>query len=109
VQVTLFQCRLESEVAAEVDQAQAAVSDAIDGIKWFQLKPSGMQGQGLLDHMFAQRQISFETSEEQLYTPTAYIDLTIKLCNVNIIKQMAAPDLSKRAIMQDCAREWGHP
>jgi hypothetical protein len=62
-----------------------------------------VQGQELLDHMFAQLKIGFKTSEEQVYTPNAYIDLTIKPCNVCILKQMAAPDLSKRAIMQDCA------
>jgi hypothetical protein len=42
------------EVAAEVDQAHAAVADASDGIEWFQLRPPDMQGQELLDHMFAQ-------------------------------------------------------
>jgi hypothetical protein len=53
--------------------------------------------------MFAQGQISFKTSEEQLYTPNSYIDRIIKLCNVDILKHMTAPDLSKRAIMHDCA------
>jgi hypothetical protein len=92
-----------SEVAVEVDQAQAAVVDASNGVKWFQLKSPGMQGRELLDHMFAQGQISFKTSEEQLYTPNAYLDLSIKPGNVDIIKHMMAPDLSKSAIMQDCA------
>jgi hypothetical protein len=74
----------------EVDQAQTAVADASDGLKW-------------LDHMFAQEKISFKTPEEQLYTPNAYIDLTIKPCNVDILKNMTSPDLSKRTIMHDCA------
>jgi hypothetical protein len=42
-----------SEVAVEIAQAQAAVGDANDGLKWFQLKPTSMQGQELLDQMFA--------------------------------------------------------
>jgi hypothetical protein len=87
----------------EVDQAQAAVVDARDDIKWFQLKPPIMQAQELLDHMFAQRQISFKTSEEQLYTPNTYVDLSTKPCKVDILKHTTAPGLSKRAIMQDCA------
>jgi hypothetical protein len=77
--------------------------DASDGLKLFQLKTPGMQGQELLDNMFAQQQISFKTSEEQLYTSNAYLDLTIKPCNIDILKHMKPPDLSKRTIMQDCA------
>jgi hypothetical protein len=92
-----------SEVAVEVNQAQAAVVDASNGLKWFQLKPPGIQGQELLDHTFAQGKISFKTSEEHLHTPNAYLDLSIKPGNVDILKHMKAPDLSRSAIMQDCA------
>jgi hypothetical protein len=90
-----------SEVAVEVGQAQAAVADDSGGINWFQLKPPGMRGQKLLDDMFAQRQISFKTSEEQLYTFNVYLNLTIKPCNIDILKHMTAPDLSKCATIQD--------
>jgi hypothetical protein len=87
----------------EVDQEHAAVVDASDGLKLFQLKTPGIHCQERMEHMFAQRQIIFKTSEEQLYTPNAHLGLTIKPCNIDIIKHMQAPDLSKRAIIHDCA------
>jgi hypothetical protein len=92
-----------SEVAEGVVNAQADVMDACSGLSWFQLKPPGMTGQALLDHMFAQRQISFKTREDRRYEANSYLDLAIKPCNIAVLKHMAAPDLSKMAIMQDCA------
>jgi hypothetical protein len=69
-----------------------------------QATPPGMQGQELLHHMFAQWQISFKTSAEHFYNPNVYLDLATKPFNLGILKHMTAPDLSKRAIMQGCAR-----
>jgi hypothetical protein len=37
---------------AEVTEAQGLVKDASSGLEWFQLQPTGMKGQKLLDHMF---------------------------------------------------------
>jgi hypothetical protein len=92
-----------SEVAEEVVNAQTAVTDACSGLSWFQLKPPGISGKAFLDHMFAQWQISFKMREDRLYEANSYLDLAIKPCNIALLKQLKAPDLSKRAIMQDCA------
>jgi hypothetical protein len=92
-------------VADEVHEAQTQVTDTSDGLKRFQLQPTGMKGQTLLDHiMFAHCQISFKTQEKELYAPKDYLNLAMKPCNVTILKHMTAPDhLSKRSAMQDCA------
>jgi hypothetical protein len=92
-----------SDVVEEVVNAQTAVTDACSGLSWFQLKSPGMPGQAFLDHMFAQWQISFKTREDRLYEASSYLDLAIKPCNIALLKQLKAPDLSKRAIMQDFA------
>jgi hypothetical protein len=62
-----------------------------------------MMGQSFLDHMFAQRQISFKMRDDWLYDANIYIDLAIKPCKIAVMKHITAPDLSKRASMQDCA------
>jgi hypothetical protein len=38
-----------------------------------------------------------------LYMPNSYLDIAIKPSNIEALKYMTAPDLSKRAIMKDCA------
>jgi hypothetical protein len=35
--------------------------------------------------------------------PNSYLDIAIKPSNIEVLKYMTAPDLSKRAIMKDCA------
>jgi hypothetical protein len=35
--------------------------------------------------------------------PNSYLDIAIKPSNIEVLKYMTAPDLSKRAIMNDCA------
>jgi hypothetical protein len=50
----------QSAISAEVTEAQGLVKDDSSGLEWFQLKPPGMKGQKLLDHMFFQRQLSFD-------------------------------------------------
>jgi hypothetical protein len=35
--------------------------------------------------------------------PNSYLDITIKPSNIEVLEYMTAPDLSKRAIMKDCA------
>jgi hypothetical protein len=42
----------QSAISAEVTEAQGLVKDASSGLEWFQLKPPGVKGQKLLDHMF---------------------------------------------------------
>jgi hypothetical protein len=79
------------------------VKDASSGLKWFQLKPPGMKGHKLLDHMFSQRQLSFKTRETHLYMPNSYLYIAIKHSNIEVLKYMTAPELSKRAIIKDCA------
>jgi hypothetical protein len=93
----------QSVVADEVHEANMQVTDASNGIKWFQLKPPGLKGQTFLDHMFAQCQISFKTQDKELYAPNDYLDLAMKPCNVTILKHMTAPYISKRSAMQDYA------
>jgi hypothetical protein len=53
--------------------------------------------------MFAQQQISFNTREDLRYEGNSCFDIAIKPCNIAVVTHMTAPDLSKRAIMQDCA------
>jgi hypothetical protein len=72
-----------SEVMAEVAQSRAEAADANDGLKLFHLKPPGMQGQELLDHMFVQWQIIFKTSYIHLYTSNACLDIAIKSGNIS--------------------------
>jgi hypothetical protein len=35
--------------------------------------------------------------------PNSYLDITIKPSKIEVLKYMTPPDLSKRAIMKDCA------
>jgi hypothetical protein len=93
----------QSAISVEVTEAQGLVKDASSGLELFQLKPPGMKGQKLLDHMCFQRQLSFKTKETRLYMPNSYLDIAIKPSNIEVLKYMTAPDLSKRAIMKDCA------
>jgi hypothetical protein len=79
------------------------VKDDSLGLEWFQLKPPGMKGQKLLDHMFFQQQLSFKTKETHLYMPNPYLGITIKPSNIEVLKYITASDLSKRAIMKGCA------
>jgi hypothetical protein len=62
-----------------------------------------MKGQTLLDHMFSQRQMSFKTRKTHLYMPNSYMDIAIKPSNIEVLKYMTAPYLSRRAIMKYCA------
>jgi hypothetical protein len=94
----------QSDISAEVTEAQGLVKDASSGLEWFQLKPPGMKVHKLLDHMFFQRQLSFKTKETHLYIPNSYLDIAIRPSNIEVLKYMTAPDLSKQAIMKDCAR-----
>jgi hypothetical protein len=93
----------QSAISVEVTEAPGLVKDASSGLGWFQLKPPSMKGQKLLDHMFFQRQLSFKTKETHLYIPNSYLDIAIKPSNIEVLKYMTAPDLSKRAIMKDSA------
>jgi hypothetical protein len=93
----------QSAISAEVMEAQGLVKNASSGLEWFQLKPPGMKGQKLLDHMFYQRQLSFKKKETHLYIPNSYLDIAIKPSNIEVLNYMTAPDLSKRAIMKECA------
>jgi hypothetical protein len=43
----------QSAIAAEVTETQGLVKDASFGLDWFQLKPTGMKGQKLLDYIFS--------------------------------------------------------
>jgi hypothetical protein len=90
-------------IAAEVTEAQGLVNDASSGMEWLQLKPTGMKGQKLLDHMFFQQQLSFKTKETHLHMPNYYLDIAIKPFDIDVLKYITDPDLSKRAIMKDCA------
>jgi hypothetical protein len=38
--------------------------------------------------------------------PNSYLYIAIKPSNIEVLKYMTAPDLSKRAIMKDCAGNW---
>jgi hypothetical protein len=76
----------QSNILAEVMEAQGLVKDASSGLEWFQLKPPGMKGQKLLDHMFYQRQLSFKTKETRLYMPNSYLDIAIKPSNIEVLK-----------------------
>jgi hypothetical protein len=62
-----------------------------------------MKGQKILDHMFFQRQLGFKTNETHLYMPNSYLDIAIKPSNIEVLKYMTAPYLSKRAILKECA------
>jgi hypothetical protein len=42
----------QQAIAEEVTEAQATVMDASTGLSWFQLKPIGLTGKPLLEHMF---------------------------------------------------------
>jgi hypothetical protein len=44
-----------------------------------------------------------QKKETHLYMPNSYLDIKIKPSNIEVLKYMNAPDLSKRAIMKDCA------
>jgi hypothetical protein len=90
-------------ISVKVTEAQGLVKDASSGLEWFQLNPPGMKGQKLLDHMCFQRQLSFKTKETHLDMPNSYLDIAIKPSNFEVLKYMTVPDLSKRAIMKDCA------
>jgi hypothetical protein len=93
----------QSAIAAEVTEAQGLVKDASSGLEWFQLKPPGMKGHKLLDHMFSQQQLRLKTKENHLYIPNSYLDIAIKPSNIEVLKYMTDPDLSTRAIMKECA------
>jgi hypothetical protein len=92
----------QSAISAEVTEAQGLVKDASLGLEWYQLKSPGMKGHKLLYHMFFQRQLSFKTKETYLYMPNSYLDIAIKPSNIEVLKYMTAPYLSKRSIMKDC-------
>jgi hypothetical protein len=62
-------------IAEEVAQAQATVKDANAGLRWFQLKPEGVIGQCLLEHMFMKRHICYKTRAKDLCAPNAYLDV----------------------------------
>jgi hypothetical protein len=93
----------QTAISAEVTEAQGLVKDASSGLEWFRLKPPGMKVQKLLDHMFFQRQLSFKTKETHLYMTNSYLKIAINPSNIEVLKYMTAPDLSKRAIVNDCA------
>jgi hypothetical protein len=80
---------------AEVTEAQGLVKDASSALKWFQLKPPGMKGHKLLDHMFFKRKMSFKTRETHLNMPKSYLDIAINPSNIEVLKYTTAPDLSK--------------
>jgi hypothetical protein len=90
-------------IAAEVTEAQGLVKDASSGLEWLHLKPPSIKGQTLSDHMFFQQQLSFKTKETHLYMPNSYLYIAIKPSNIEVLKYMTAPYLSKRAIVKDCA------
>jgi hypothetical protein len=63
------------QVVEELAAAQASATEVNMGLHWFQLKPDGLTGKLLLDHIFAQIHISYKTEEKSLHTPETVLGM----------------------------------
>jgi hypothetical protein len=72
-------------IAEEIAQTQTAVKDVNAGIQWFQLKPEGDVGQGLLEHMFMKHQLCYKTKVKDIYAQNAYMDVAMQPGSLEIL------------------------